>query len=116
MEKKIKDKIAMYKVAIEGLNDQVITDWHKKQINSINDKIQELEWVLKNGVDNSTYDSGMPEISQYLEMCEIYQKDGAGIYFYISDNGKHGINLIALLEDFKRYLIGLNEVKKSKKE
>lgn len=115
---KIKARIEMYQLALNGLSYRELTDWHKKQISSLKDKIEELEWVLKNletPLDN-TYD--IPESStelEYLNNCGVFQKDEAGIYFYISDNNTHGVNLTNLLYDYKKYLIALNEVERSKK-
>jgi hypothetical protein len=87
------------------------TEWHKKQISNLLDMIKELEWVISDGEDEKlsvceTADNLSAHL--FLKVGGVYQKDEQGLYSYVSDNGKHLVNLTALLEDYKKYLYAVN--------
>ena len=92
------------------------TDWHKKQISNLLDMIKELEWVIGEDSEKLSICETAANLSahHFLKVGEAYQKDEQGLYSYISDNGKHLLNLTALLEDYKKYLFAVNQAKKSR--
>lgn len=77
--------------------------------------IKELEWVIDEGSEKLSVCETADNLSAhlFLKVGEAYQKDEQGLYSYISDNGKHLLNLTALLEDYKKYLFAVNQAKKS---
>jgi hypothetical protein len=86
------------------------TDWHKKQIAVLEAKITELEWILSEGCETADKIKAMKTPSEsfvfeFLEAGQLYQKDGTGIYYYTSENDKHGLNLMALLDDYHSFLV-----------
>ena len=46
LQEQINKRIASYKETIAGISQEVETEWHIKQINTLNDRVTELEWVL----------------------------------------------------------------------
>ena len=113
LQEQINQRISNYKTTMTGIQDGK-TEWHTKQIKSLQEKIDELEWVLRN--INTCVDNSDPEFeTNFIKHLEnenhgisVFQKNEDKTYFYISENGKHGVSLEHLLKQFKQYLVALS--------
>lgn len=106
MREQIQNRIANYKETADTFRDGK-TDWHKHQVNLLEAKIEQLEWVLSlfpKPVNLGDKPDGTTIEEMFLEGYQRFQKDKNGIYFYISENGMHAINVAAILEEFKQHI------------
>jgi hypothetical protein len=53
LENKINTRIATHKATISGIGNENATEWHKKQIAILEAKIEELEWMLENVLNDN---------------------------------------------------------------
>ena len=95
-----------------------LTDWHKKQVKSLEERISELKWSLSLLPEEAPFclsaSIGDDMEEKFLEGTGIFQKDNQGLFTYISENENHMTNLASLLHDYKTHLLAVSEVNKSK--
>jgi hypothetical protein len=106
----IQNRIENYKqtlLEIQNSSKPKDTLWHSKQISTIRERINELEWVK----DDTNYitqkfvdEKKAKELAlEFLEQNKFFQKDNNEEYIYLSENQKHSVDLAWLLKEFHAF-------------
>jgi hypothetical protein len=82
-------------------------------------KIAELDWILSESCETVDKIKAMKFpadsfVFEFLEAGQLYQKDDTGIYYYTSENDKHGLNLTLLLGDYHSFIVAKQAAKNYK--
>lgn len=94
--------------------DEKTKDWYYKRITYMITKKDELEWILKQPPVASVSADYTKLIEDFLN-SPVYERNENRELVYVSENGKHSIELTKTLRNFIDYVSAINEALKNKK-